>query len=274
MQTADHRRIVNGNLADDGKVFPYFIYVKMDQYAWCWGYTTQQRYLCTEPNYCGASLIFNNLALTAAHCIYKNFSQVTLAFPPYYNFDDDTNSVVVTDSKDIVIHENFKNDSGHNDIGLIYLPIDVQNRVNLLQLPKHESFVGQTAEFVGYGYYKVVNEIGSADGKLRYFYSIIISEDVCNEVWYPIESTAICACDNATVPRMSSCFGDSGGPLVIRDKYGIETVIGLAAGVKKSCNPKLPQIYTRVSSYDQWIRKKYSDLERRRKDINSKPKSG
>lgn len=52
----------------------------------------------------------------------------------------------------------------------------------------------------------------------------------------------------------SACFGDSGGPLVCKEN-GHWVLRGLASFIlsKMTCPRGLPNIYTRVSNYVDWI---------------------
>jgi len=52
----------------------------------------------------------------------------------------------------------------------------------------------------------------------------------------------------------STCSGDSGGPLAIRNEDGTSTLLGLTAfGTDRECSVQRPQVFTRVSSYLEWI---------------------
>ncbi|CAL8093657.1 unnamed protein product [Orchesella dallaii] len=65
-----------------------------------------------------------------------------------------------------------------------------------------------------------------------------------------ITQKMVCAWDSS---GRDACFGDSGGPLVVRDNYGQTYQIGIVSfGI--GCG-QYPGIYTRVSSYVNWINK-------------------
>jgi len=66
-------------------------------------------------------------------------------------------------------------------------------------------------------------------------------------------SAKVCARDPGT---SGICFGDSGGPLVV-GSYGKWTFVGIASYVSvdrnKNCNHAGPDVYTRVTSYLDFI---------------------
>lgn len=54
--------------------------------------------------------------------------------------------------------------------------------------------------------------------------------------------------------------GDSGSPLVMRDGKGLLQV-GLAAYASSVCGDGTPNVYTRISSFAQWIEQKMDILK-------------
>lgn len=51
--------------------------------------------------------------------------------------------------------------------------------------------------------------------------------------------------------RRSACHGDSGGPLISSDN----SLIGLTSfGSSRGCEKGYPQVFTRISYYQQWIK--------------------
>lgn len=57
--------------------------------------------------------------------------------------------------------------------------------------------------------------------------------------------------------QYGQCSGDSGGPLAIGNENGHNILLGLKAAVTSvvdQCLAKRPIVYTRVSSYLQWIK--------------------
>ncbi|KAG7259837.1 hypothetical protein CRUP_010492, partial [Coryphaenoides rupestris] len=67
-----------------------------------------------------------------------------------------------------------------------------------------------------------------------------------------VRNTMVCAGGDGVV---SGCNGDSGGPLNCQNAQGAWEVHGIVSfGLGLSCNyPKKPTVFTRVSSYVDWI---------------------
>ena len=49
------------------------------------------------------------------------------------------------------------------------------------------------------------------------------------------------------------CQGDSGGPLVVRNQNGKYSLIGIASFIISGCSTGNPDVYTRVSLFNEWI---------------------
>ena len=54
-------------------------------------------------------------------------------------------------------------------------------------------------------------------------------------------------------PGKGICPGDSGGPLVVRNQNGKYTLIGIASFIISGCATGNPDVYTRVSLFNEWI---------------------
>ena len=60
------------------------------------------------------------------------------------------------------------------------------------------------------------------------------------------------AADGRIEPGKDSCQGDSGGPLTREEDRGGRSLVGIVSG-GKGCGAGKPAVYTRVSSYADWI---------------------
>ena len=54
-------------------------------------------------------------------------------------------------------------------------------------------------------------------------------------------------------PGKGMCQGDSGGPLVVRNQNGKYTLIGIVSFNYLGCATGIPDVYTKVSLFDEWI---------------------
>jgi secreted trypsin-like serine protease len=82
----------------------------------------------------------------------------------------------------------------------------------------------------------------------------IMDNESCQSMFQPsnikVADSDVCAMVPSS--RKNSCYGDSGGPLVASTDSRKFVQVGV---VSRGCgNQQLPNIYTRVSSFSDWIR--------------------
>lgn len=122
---------------------------------------------------------------------------------------------------------------------------------------------GMMATIVGWGYTGEKERSGERSEMLLKVDVPIVANDQC-QIWFKqeaikentklvvINDSRICA--GYESGGKDSCLGDSGGPLIVKQK-GKYSVIGVVSTSIGCGRPKLPGIYTRVSSYFDWITK-------------------
>lgn len=123
--------------------------------------------------YCGATIISQSYALTAAHCLIdKQPNSIGLLvgehdtsrgrIPNFLSFESrtffslgsDTNSTVLILIDRIIVHKNYDSVTQKNDIGLVHVnsPITFNQRVGPACLPfvnYKQSFAGETVDVLG-----------------------------------------------------------------------------------------------------------------------------
>lgn len=152
-----------------------------------------------------------------------------------------------------IVSRNFRNHPNYNpktlvnDIALIKLPsaITFNQYINKIRLPMQaNSYVGVTAVASGYG---KTSDTTSTDN-LMYVNERVISNADCQKV-FQIRNSNICAQGRQGSSPQAICNGDSGGPLAISN-YG---QIGLVSFSTESCMRGSPDVYTRISSYRNFL---------------------
>lgn len=218
-------------------------------------YTTNEEYLCGS-SYIGSSDGYHYM-LTAGHCIPSGELQPVAMFLRDDLEEYDSDSFNLVDAVGIVVHPDFvENEDGStdNDLALvIFKDANVDLPTSALLAGEYMTvYPGENATVSGYG---TTSSGGSTDYELRQTTLDIVNETVCGNdyasMFTIIPSEHICA----AAPGRDSCQGDSGGPLTVHPYEGAEEVeVGLVAFGYGCAYPGYPGVYTRLSTYESWIR--------------------
>ncbi|CAH2242396.1 jg12977 [Pararge aegeria aegeria] len=228
---------------------------------------------------CGASLISAKFLLTAAHCSKATLrdSNIVSVDPEIVRLGDkniiDTyaNGVNPVDAKilRIIVHPQYKAPKKYFDIAIIELaeevwfssnvqPACLWNNYNNLLLMH-----GNSATLTGWGVIETATRLTSPILQAAVV-DIIDSElcddllrQSCNRQWCGILEHQICA--GKLAGGVDACQGDSGGPLQVKislppsPEGSMHFVIGVTSFGIGCARPNLPGVYTRVSSFVDWI---------------------
>ncbi|XP_066584579.1 trypsin-5-like isoform X1 [Prorops nasuta] len=205
----------------------------------------------TQLYYCGGTIISENYVLTVSSCVKVNHPEMMLVIAGV-NFI--ANMTFAHEVEKVIAYPNDENHNPHrNNIALLKLktPFEKVPTINSISLPtKDVSFkVGDIGIVAGWGFTKP-HEIVS-DQRLHYTTVLISDQDECrtaNKYNGRIYETDFCAY-NPDIPQ-GPCVGDGGDPLTINGKF-----VGFVSWSRDSCaSTEYPTIYTRLSSYVDWIK--------------------
>ncbi|XP_016972390.1 CLIP domain-containing serine protease 14D-like [Drosophila rhopaloa] len=238
-------RIVSGNNQVIGSEFPWLVVVQ---------YRPPNGGDLLTP--CVGSLINQRYVLTAAHCV----TAYDMGRPVSVRLGDNSTRVgaefVILDIEEIYVHEDFTRSNFLKDIALIRLKSEVSYSKNIkpICLP---STVGQLRlreghplTVAGWG---LLNDVPSTNR--QYERVTYLDNDQCrarySQVDIVVDPSHICA-DHS---RDTRCISDGGGPLMAYHN-GVCVLHGIMAFGGRPCGVKnLPDVFTNVGEYDQWIKK-------------------
>lgn len=168
--------------------------------------------------------------------------------------------VDISDRSHMIIHEAYSATNVVNDIALIRLVNTIKNdpKVGIVSLPNRSdanvALEGKTATISGFGRY---TDTSGPSQFLRWVQAPVASNEKCEKVFGKANVRDTNLCLDTTGGR-SSCQGDSGGALTV-EVNGRKIVAGVVSyGAAVSCTQGYPAVYTRVTSYLDWIGTKTS----------------
>ncbi|XP_011701720.1 PREDICTED: serine proteinase stubble isoform X2 [Wasmannia auropunctata] len=240
-------RIVGGDRSSFGK--------------WPWQISLRQWRSQTYLHKCGAALLNENWAITAAHCVESvpptdlllRIGEHDLANEDEpYGYQERRVQIVAS-------HPQFDARTFEYDLALLrfYEPLlPFQPNVLPICLPDDdETYVGRTAYVTGWG--RLYDE-GPLPSVLQEVAVPVINNTVCESMYrnagYIEHIPHIFICAGWRNGGFDSCEGDSGGPMVIqraRDKRWI--LAGIISWGIGCAAPNQPGVYTRISEFRDWI---------------------
>ncbi|KAA0202934.1 hypothetical protein HAZT_HAZT005536 [Hyalella azteca] len=240
------RRIVGGSQASFGE--------------WPWQVSLRQWRSVTYLHKCGAALVNENWAITAAHCVENVQPDQLLLRLGEFDLEraDEPYGHVERKVQIIATHPQFDPRTFEYDLALLRFnePVSFQPNIIPICIPDDDyDFIGDTGFVSGWGR---LYEDGPLPSLMQKVPVPVITNSECEVMYrnagYIEDIPNIFICAGYELGRRDSCEGDSGGPLVIqhKDSWKLAGVISWGIGCAL---PNQPGVYTRISAFREWINK-------------------
>ncbi|CAO1393051.1 unnamed protein product [Diamesa serratosioi] len=204
---------------------------------------------------CGGSLISRRFVLTAEHCVNTKNSPIFVRLGKTSLNDEDELTALDINVKKIHHHNDYRTTIKHNDIALLELErIIADNEFSHTLMPACLYFGAKLQnELIISGWGINGSEKQTKTNWLQKAKVTELTFDECknNYVEFKIEFVKTQMCALNVVKTADTCPGDSGGPIQsFKDgQYYVVGITSFGAG----CGSPLPGIYTKVSSFIDWI---------------------
>jgi len=239
-------KIVNGEKAEYGE--------------WPWQVSLRQWRTATFLHKCGAALLSENWAITAAHCVESvNPDELLLRmgeydlndeFPEPYTFQDRKVQIVAS-------HPKFDPKTFEYDLALLrfYEPVTFQPNIIPVCIPEDDAnLVGKRAWVTGWGR---LYEDGPLPAVLQEVDLPIINNTECEAMYekagFREHIPHIFICAGYREGGKDSCEGDSGGPMAVKRENGRFDLAGIISWGIGCAKKNQPGVMTRIAYFRDWI---------------------
>lgn len=209
-------------------------------------------------HFCGAVIVNDNWAITAAHCLI--FDGVGELDPSMVRLrvgftSMSSNQGYYHNISDLIIYPDYDDDQHQYDIALINLssPIDLENEnmASVGRVTQDDAAHGMTDpdEMVKVSGWGALSEGGPSPDILQAIEVPVV--DVTDTNYPPswiTDDMIIAGADG-----MDACQGDSGGPMVVDDGEGWYKVAGIVSFGVGCGQAGFPGVYARVSFFETWL---------------------
>ncbi|XP_022921222.2 serine proteinase stubble [Onthophagus taurus] len=238
-------RIVGGDNSSFGK--------------WPWQISLRQWRTSTYLHKCGAALLSEYWAITAAHCVERVPPSDLLLRLGEYDLANELEPYVHQERRIQIVasHPQFDPRTFEYDLSLLrfYEPVKFQPNILPVCVPQNDDdFIGTNAYVTGWGR---LYEDGPLPNILQEVRVPVINNTLCESMYrsagYIEHIPHIFICAGWGRGGYDSCEGDSGGPMVIQREDKRFLLAGVISWGIGCAEPNQPGVYTRISEFREWI---------------------
>ncbi|XP_022083408.1 enteropeptidase-like [Acanthaster planci] len=218
--------------------------------TWPWIGSLRDEY---SEHRCGATLITNRWAVTAAHCL-GSVHHIVLGSTNFHGNPASRREIMV---ETVFPHPFYDPVNLDNDIALVKLesPVKFSGAIRpaCLNTEQNETLVFDTCYIAGWGH---TSAGGAVSYDLQEARLPLVPQDICQDQSnspHLVSKNQLCA--GVTEGGIDTCQGDSGGPLMCLSVGNRWKLVGITSSGSAECGaPESPGIYTRVSKYLDFLR--------------------
>uniref|UniRef100_A0A8C9W536 Chymotrypsinogen B, tandem duplicate 3 n=1 Tax=Scleropages formosus TaxID=113540 RepID=A0A8C9W536_SCLFO len=231
-------------------------------HSWPWQLSLQD---FTGFHFCGASLINENWAVTAAHCNVHTSHRVIVGEHDKEKPGEEIQTMRV---EKVFTHPEWNPYAKDNDIALIKLasPVTLNRNASPVCLAGSSDVYEPGTRCVTTGWGLTEDNFLFTPDKLQQVALPLVSKDQCMDHWGSmISDVMICAGADGASSCMVSVLamftmalhlcptqGDSGGPLVC-ERNGVWNLVGIVSWGNSLCDINIPAVYSRVTALRSWV---------------------
>ncbi|XP_037967408.2 serine proteinase stubble [Plutella xylostella] len=227
---------------------------------WPWQISLRQWRTSTYLHKCGAALLNENWAITAAHCVEHVPPSELLVRLGEHDLANESEPYGFAERRVQIVasHPHFDPATFEYDLALLrfYEPVNFQPNILPVCVPDtDEDYVGKVAYVTGWG--RLYDE-GPLPSVLQEVEVPVINNTACEAMYqaagYNEHIPNIFICAGLRRGGADSCEGDSGGPMVVQRDRDRRFVLGGVISWGIGCaEPNQPGVYTRISEFRDWI---------------------
>ncbi|GBL89637.1 Serine proteinase stubble [Araneus ventricosus] len=226
---------------------------------WPWVVSLRQWKANSFKHKCGATLLNEFWAITAAHCVENvPLTDILLRMGEYdITHENEPLPFVERRVQIIASHPQFDRRTFEYDLALLrfYEPVVFQRNILPACVPTgNDTYVGRYATVTGWGR---MYEDGPLPDVIQEVSLPIITNKQCESMYkqagFVEDIPDIFICAGYVNGGKDSCEGDSGGPMVLQESDGRWVLAGVISWGIGCAMPNQPGVYTRITKFSEWI---------------------